>query len=82
MAKIKTRWTKTSPWGNYNDTPDRKNSRTNAQTMILREAKSLGIVGRHAGSKPLSRILDGLAKAHEAQKSNKKETDGDQTKID
>lgn len=82
MAKIKTHWTKTSPWGNYNNTPDRKNSRTNAQTMILREARTLGIIGKHGGSKPLNRILSGLAKAHEAQKSNKEETDGDQSKID
>lgn len=71
MAKIKTHWTKTSPWGNYNNTPDRMNSRTNAQTMILREARKLSVVGRHGGSKPLYRILNGLAKAHEAISSSK-----------
>ena len=77
MAKIKKHWTKTSPWGNYNDTPDRVNSRTNAQTMILRSGKKLGVVGKHAGSKPLRRILDGIAKAQEAIVFNKQEKDDD-----
>lgn len=73
MAKVKTHWTKISPYGDYTETPDRTNSRTNAQTMILREARKLGVIGRHGGSKPLKKILNGLAKAHEAIGSSKKE---------
>lgn len=71
MAKVRTHWTKTTPYGDYSQTPDRVNSRTNSQTMILREARKLGVVGRHGGSKPLSKILNGLAKAHEAISSSK-----------
>ena len=68
MAKVKEHWVKITPYGDYNETPDRKNVRTSSITHILREAKSLLVSGKHRGSKPLSRILNGIAKAHEAQK--------------
>ena len=66
MAKIKEHWTKTTPFGNWEDTPDRQASRTNAQVHIIREAKALGIIGRHGGSKPLDKLLKNIARAHKA----------------
>jgi hypothetical protein len=71
MAKIKTHWVKTTPFGNWEDTPDRKASRTNAQVHIIREAKALSIVGKHAGSKPTSKLLEGIARAHKAMAPSK-----------
>ena len=71
MAKIKTHWVKTTPFGDYSKTPDRINSRTSRNTMIIREAKKLGISVNHPGSKPIGRLLNEIAKAHEAQKSTK-----------
>lgn len=64
MAKIKTHWVKTTSYGDYKETKDRINSRTCSQTMIIREAKKLGVAGRHAGSKPIKNLLRGIAKAH------------------
>ena len=64
MAKIKTHWVKVTPFGNYENTSDR--SKTSAHTHIIREAKALGIVGKHAGSKPTSKLLKGIARAHRA----------------
>jgi hypothetical protein len=64
MAKIKTHWVKVTPFGNYKDTPDR--NETSAHTHIVREAKALGIAGKHAGSKPTSKLLKGIARAHRA----------------
>lgn len=64
MAKIKKHWVKTTPFGNWEDTPDRQN--TNAQVHIVREAKALGIIGRHGGSKPLDKLLKSIARAHKA----------------
>ena len=64
MAKIKTHWVKTTPCGNYENTSDR--NETSAHTHIIREAKALGIVGKHAGSKPTSKLLKGIARAHRA----------------
>lgn len=64
MAKIKTRWKKTTPFGNWENTPDRQTSRTNAQVHIIREAKALGIIGRHGGSKPLYKLVKSIARAH------------------
>lgn len=66
MAKIKTHWVKTTSFGNYENTPDRQASRTNAQVHIIREAKALGIIGRHGGSKPLDKLLKSIARAHKA----------------
>lgn len=71
MAKIKKHWTKTTPYGDYSKTIDRISSRTNRNTMIIREAKKLGISVHHPGSKPIDTLLSGIAKAHEAQKSTK-----------
>ena len=64
MAKIKTHWVKTTPFGNYENTPDRQDSRTNAQVHIIREAKALGIIDRHGGSKPLHKLVRSIARAH------------------
>jgi hypothetical protein len=64
MAKIKTHWVKTTPFGNYEDTPDR--TETSVHTHIIREAKALGIVGKHAGSKSTTKLLEGIARAHKA----------------
>lgn len=71
MTKTKTHWVKTTPFGNWEDTPDRKASCTNAQVHIIREAKALGIVGKHAGSKPTSKLLEGIARAHKAMAPSK-----------
>ena len=69
MAKIKTHWVKTTSFGNYEDTSDR--SKTSAHTHIIREAKALGIVGKHAGSKPTSKLLKGIARAHKVMAPSK-----------
>lgn len=60
------KWIKTTPYGDYNETTDRISSNTNSHVMIIREARSLSVCGRHTGSKPISRLLKGIAKAHEA----------------
>ena len=60
MAKIKTHWEKTSPWGHYGMTHDRLSSRTNNTTHIIRKARALGLIGKHAGSKPISRIIQSI----------------------
>lgn len=72
MAKVKTTWKKTTPFGDYSKTSDRVNAKKNNQTMIIREAKSLFVAGKHAGSKTTKRLLQGIAKAHEAQAASKK----------
>ena len=64
MAKVKTHWVKTTSFGNYENTSDR--NETSAHTHIVREAKALGIAGKHAGSKPTSKLLKGIARAHRA----------------
>lgn len=71
MAKIKTHWVKTTPFGNYENTEDRINARTNSHVHIIREARALGIIGRHAGSKPISKLLNSIARAHKAMASAK-----------
>lgn len=71
MAKIKTHWIKTTPFGNYENTEDRVNARTSSHVHIIREARALGIVGRHAGSKPTSKLLSSIARAHKAMASAK-----------
>ena len=75
MAKytvFKTHWEKKTPYGNWRETPDRENVRTNSVTHIIREAKALGVAGRHAGSKPIKKLLLGIAKAHKALTKTKK----------
>lgn len=71
MVKIKDHWIKTTPFGDYNETPDRALARTERNIHIIREAKSLMLNGKHTGSKPISRILASLARAHEAQAKSK-----------
>ena len=68
MAKVKEHWIKTTPYGDYNETKDRVNSRTNRNIHILREALSISVSGKHRGSKPLGRLLKSIARAHEAMK--------------
>lgn len=65
MAK----WKKNNEYGDYTQTKDRIKSRTNSQVMIIREAKKLVVAGRYAGSKPIKRLLQGIAKAHESMSS-------------
>ena len=72
MAKIKEHWKKTSPFGDYLKTPDRLNAKKNKQTMVIREARALYVTGKHTGSKPVNKLLQGIAKAHEAQSAAKK----------
>ena len=60
MAKVKTHWTKTSPFGDYRMTRDRISARTNKTTQVIRQARALGVSGKHAGSKPLGRLLRGI----------------------
>ena len=73
MAKVKTHWVKTTPFGDYNETPDRELARTERNIHIIREAKSLMLNGKHTGSKPINRILASLARAHEAQIKDKEQ---------
>ena len=68
MTENKKKWEKTTPYGNYSKTPDRRNSRINKVTHIIREARALGVAGKHVGSKPISRLLKSIARAHEAMK--------------
>lgn len=67
-----TKWTKTTPFGDYTQTPDRVGARTNSQTMIIREARALRVAGKHAGSKPTARLLKGIAQTHRALTAYKK----------
>ena len=41
-------------------TSDRVNSRNNRNTHIIRKARTLGLIGKHAGSKPISRLLNSI----------------------
>ena len=67
-----SKWIKTTTFGDYMQTPDRVTSRTNRNVHIIREARALRVAGKHAGSKPLGRLLRGIAKVHEAMISYKK----------
>ena len=60
MAKIKTHWEKTTPFGDYRMTKDRVNARNDRNIHIIRKARALGLIGRHAGSKPISRIIQSI----------------------
>ena len=73
MAKIKSHWEKTTPFGNYRLTEDRVNSRNKRNSQIISKARALGLIGKHAGSKPISRLLDGIAKVHEDKRKFQKE---------
>jgi hypothetical protein len=60
MAKIKSHWEKTTPYGNYSMTEDRVSSRNSKRTHTIRKARALGLVGKHAGSKPISRLIQSI----------------------
>lgn len=65
------KWEKTTPFGDYEITHDRLSSRTNRQVHIIREAKALGIIGKHAGSKPLYKLLKSIVRARKAMHPTK-----------
>ena len=60
MTKIKQHWEKTSPYGDYSMTNDRVNTRNNRNIHIIRKARALGLIGRHAGSKPIGRLVSSI----------------------
>ena len=41
-------------------TTDRVNARNNRNVNIIRQARTLGLVGKHAGSKPISKLLNSI----------------------
>ena len=41
-------------------TSDRVNARNNRNIHIIRKARALGLIGKHAGSKPISRLLNSI----------------------
>ena len=57
---MKSHWKKTSSYGDYRMTTDRVNARNNRNVNIIRQARILGLVGKHAGSKPISRLLNSI----------------------
>ena len=57
---MKSHWKKTSSYGDYRMTSDRVNARNNRNTHIIRKARALGLIGKHAGSKPISRLLNSI----------------------
>ena len=58
MAKVKQHWVKTTPFGDYRMTKDRVNTRKDSH--IIRKARALGLIGKHAGSKPIGRLLQSI----------------------
>ena len=60
LIVMKSHWKKTSSYGDYRMTSDRVNARNNRNTHIIRKARALGLVGKHAGSKPISRLLNSI----------------------
>ena len=60
LIVMKSHWKKTSSYGDYRMTADRVNARNNRNTHIIRKARTLGLVGKHAGSKPISRLLNSI----------------------
>lgn len=76
-----SKWVKITEFGDYRQTPDR--SRSCNVVHIIREARALSVAGKHAGSKPLRRLLKSIARAHEAITSYnkaKKEAEVDKTR--
>ena len=57
---MKSHWKKTSSYGDYRMTTDRVNARNNRNIHIIRQARTLGLIGKHAGSKPISRLLNSI----------------------
>ena len=41
-------------------TTDRVNARNNRNIHIIRQARILGLIGKHAGSKPISRLISSI----------------------
>lgn len=60
LIVMKSHWKKTSSYGDYRMTSDRVNARNNRNTHIIRKARALGLIGKHAGSKPISRLLNSI----------------------
>ena len=60
LIVMKSHWKKTSSYGDYRMTTDRVNSRNNRNIHIIRQARVLGLIGKHAGSKPISRLLNSI----------------------
>ena len=60
MAKVKKHWEKTTPYGNYSMTEDRVNARNDRNKHIIRKARALGLIGKHAGSKPIDRLVQSI----------------------
>ena len=60
MAKIKTHWEKKTPFGDYSLTKDRVNARNDRNKHIIRKARALGLIGKHAGSKPIDRLVQSI----------------------
>ena len=53
-------WIKTSSWGDYLD-PEQNHKSTNMRNqMIIRQAQALRLDGKHAGSKPIDRLLKNI----------------------
>ena len=74
-------WIKTSPWGNYLDPEQNHKSVDKRHEMIIRQVQSLHLNGKHAGSKPISRLLRNIsfysrAMAKIKETANKLESDG------
>ena len=60
LIVMKSHWKKTSSYGDYRMTSDRVNARNNRNTHIIRKARALGLIGKHAGSKPISKLLNSI----------------------
>ena len=60
MAKVKQHWVKITPFGDYRMTKDRVNARNNRNIHIIRKARALGLIGKHAGSKPIGRLVKSI----------------------
>ena len=69
---MKSHWKKTSSYGDYRMTSDRVNARNNRNTHIIRKARALGLIGKHAGSKPISRLLNSIRTFEVNNKISKK----------
>ena len=57
---MKSHWKKTSSYGDYRMTTDRVNARNNRNIHIIHQARILGLIGKHAGSKPISKLLNSI----------------------
>ena len=57
---MKSHWKKNPSYGDYRMTTDRVNARNNRNIHIIRQARALGLIGKHAGSKPISRLLKSI----------------------